>query len=275
MSTNNRFNRLFAALKAKREGAFVPFITLCDPSAQDSLDILNTLADAGADALELGIPFSDPSADGPVIAVSAQRALSSGATPEACLEVIRQFRGNHPDIPISIMLYINLVFAPGFDNFFAACRDAGVDAVLIPDLPVSMRESITEYDEAAKRHDIALITLVPPNCSEKDVRHIAPYAQGYTYLMSRVGITGTDREAGVPTHRAVEMLSELGAAPALVGFGISKPEHARQVLASGAAGVIVGSAIVKIIAEHLDDKAARDAAITQYVQEMKAATKLA
>ena len=114
----DRFSRLFDALNARREGAFVPFVNLCDPDEETSLAILNTLADAGADALELGIPFSDPSADGPVIELSAQRALANGATPARCLAVLKRFRETHPDIPVSLMLYINLVYAPGMETFF-------------------------------------------------------------------------------------------------------------------------------------------------------------
>ena len=234
---------------------------------------MNVLAEAGADAFELGIPFSDPSADGPVIAVSAQRALDGGATPEVCLAVIERFRETHPDVPVSIMLYMNLVYAPGVDNFFAACRKAGVDAVLIPDLPVSMREALPEYDRAARENGIDLIAIVPPNVDETGVRKIAPRARGYTYLMSRVGITGTDRAAGIPTERCVELLKDLGAAPGLVGFGISTPEQVRSVLATGAAGVVVGSAIVKIIVEHSNSANERNRALGDYVRAMKAATK--
>lgn len=270
---SQRFAQLFEKLSARGEGAFVPFITLGDPSPQESLEILHVLAEAGADAFELGIPFSDPSADGPVIAVSAQRALDVGATPEACLAVIEKFRETHPDVPVSIMLYMNLVYAPGVNNFFAACRKAGVDAVLIPDLPVSMREAVPEYDRAAQENGIDLISIVPPNVDEAAVRHIAPFAHGYTYLMSRVGITGIDRAAGIPTERCVNLLKELDAAPGLVGFGISTPEQVRAVLQTGAAGVVVGSAVVNIISQHPDDADERNRALTEYVRAMKAATR--
>lgn len=267
----DRFSRLFDALNARREGVFVPFVNLCDPDEETSLAILNTLADAGADALELGIPFSDPSADGPVIELSAQRALANGATPARCLGVLKRFRETHPDIPVSLMLYINLVYAPGMETFFKAAAEAGADAVLIPDLPVSMRHAEPRWDEAAKAAGIALVAIVPPNASDDATRTIAHLTGGYTYLLSRAGITGTDKASGTPVHRIIEILSEEKAPAPLLGFGVSKPEHVRAALAAGAAGVIVGSAIVKRIEEGLGNPEAMLANLAEYVREMKTA----
>lgn len=269
--TTHRFADLFESLKARKEGAFVPFVNLCDPTPEISLEIIETLIDAGADALELGIPFSDPSADGPVIVASAQRALKAGCTPRKCLDVVRRFRERHPTVPVSVMLYINLVYAPTPQKFFAECAEAGVDAVLIPDMPVSMREIDPLFDQAAVDHGIDLIALVPPRITDQHLQRIAHWAHGYTYLLSRVGITGTDREAGVPLTDSLKMLQEHGAAPGLLGFGVSKPEHVRSALAAGARGVIVGSAIVKLINQHIDDKAAMLKAVGDYVRSMKAA----
>ena len=144
MTQSDRFAARFAVLAQKKEGAFVPFVNLCDPTPEISSQILEALAAGGADALELGIPFSDPCADGPVIEASAQRALAAGSTTAKCLGIIKAFRAKHPDIPVSLMLYVNLVTAPGVENFFAAAKDAGVDAVLIPDVPISMREAEPE-----------------------------------------------------------------------------------------------------------------------------------
>ena len=163
MTQSDRFAARFAVLAQKKEGAFVPFVNLCDPTPEISSQILEALAAGGADALELGIPFSDPCADGPVIEASAQRALAAGSTTAKCLGIIKAFRAKHPDIPVSLMLYVNLVTAPGVENFFAAAKDAGVDAVLIPDVPISMREAEPEWDAAAKAHGIHLIAIAPPN----------------------------------------------------------------------------------------------------------------
>ena len=145
-----RFENLFARLAQRREGAFVPFVNLCDPDPETSLAVLETLVASGADALELGIPFSDPCADGPVVEASADRALANGATPARCLDVLRRFRTAHPETPVCLMLYINLVATPGVRRFMQAAADAGADAVLIPDLPTSMREAEPEWDEAAR-----------------------------------------------------------------------------------------------------------------------------
>lgn len=269
----DRFSARFGALAARKEGAFVPFVNLCDPDEETSLAILNALAEAGADALELGIPFSDPSADGPVIELSAQRALKNGATPKKCLAVLKRFRAAHPDMPVSIMLYINLVCAPGIEAFFRAAAEAGADAVLIPDLPVSMRLAEPQWDQAAKDAGIALVAIVPPNASDEAVKAIAHLTDGYTYLLSRAGITGTDKASGTPVHRIIEILRREGAPAPLLGFGVSKPEHVKAALAAGAAGVIVGSAIVQRINEGLDDRAAMLEGIKAYARSMKAAAR--
>ena len=236
--TTQRFERLFAALKAKNEGAFVPFVNLYDPNEDLSLEILETLIAAGADALELGIPFSDPSADGPV----------------------------------SIMLYANLVYAPGQEKFFAVCEEAGVDVVLIPDLPVEMREMDQSFDMAAANHGIGLVSIAPPNARPEQLALIAHVSKGYVYLLSRPGITGENNPAHKPAEAVIEGLEKAGAAPGLLGFGVSKPEHVRAALASGAAGVIVGSAIVRIINEHFEEPEVMKEKITEYVRGMKAAT---
>lgn len=269
----NRFETVFTRLAQKHEGAFVPFVNLCDPDEDTSLAILETLVASGADALELGIPFSDPSADGPVVEASADRALQNGATPARCLEIMRRFRAAHPETPVSLMLYINLVAAPGLSAFMQAAADAGADAVLIPDLPSSMREAEPEWDEAARAAGLHLIAIVPPNADDARVRRIAGLTGGYTYLLSRVGITGTDHASGTPAARIIRDLADAKAPPALLGFGISTPEHVRRALEAGAAGVIVGSALVKIIAEHLHDKTAMLEALGKATAGFKAATR--
>lgn len=270
--TTQRFERLFAALKAKNEGAFVPFVNLFDPNEDLSLEILETLIAAGADALELGIPFSDPSADGPVIMVSANRALDAGSTTAKCLAIVKRLRERHPDVPMSIMLYANLVYAPGQEKFFAMCEEAGVDVVLIPDLPVEMREMDQSFDMAAANHGIGLVSIAPPNARPEQLALIAHVSKGYVYLLSRPGITGENNPAHKPAEALIEGLEKAGAAPGLLGFGVSKPEHVRAALASGAAGVIVGSAIVRIINEHFEEPEVMKEKITEYVRGMKAAT---
>lgn len=223
-----RFENLFARLAQRREGAFVPFVNLCDPDPETSLAVLETLVASGADALELGIPFSDPCADG-----------------------------------------------PGVRRFMQAAADAGADAVLIPDLPTSMREAEPEWDEAAREAGLHLVAIVPPNASDERVARIAGLTSGYTYLLSRVGITGTDHASGTPAERIIRDLERAKAPPTLLGFGISTPGHVRRALEAGAAGVIVGSALVKIVSEHLGDRDAMLKALGSAAASFKAATRTA
>ena len=218
-----RFENLFARLAQRREGAFVPFVNLCDPDPETSLAVLETLVASGADALELGIPFSDPCADGPVVEASADRALANGATPARCLDVLRRFRTAHPETPVCLHL----------------------------------------------------VAIVPPNASDERVARIAGLTSGYTYLLSRVGITGTDHASGTPAERIIRDLERAKAPPALLGFGISTPEHVRRALEAGAAGVIVGSALVKIVSEHLGDRDAMLKALGSAAVSFKAATRTA
>lgn len=271
MTSSDRFAQCFDRLRAEKAGAFVPFVNLCDPTPEISGEILEALVRGGADALELGIPFSDPCADGPVIETSAQRALAAGSTTEKCLAVLKGFRERHPDVPVSLMLYVNLAVAPGLPNFLAAAKAAGADAVLIPDLPISMREAEPEWDEAARAAGIQLVAIAPPNGTPELYAKVAKCSKGYIYLLSRAGITGTDRAAGMPTAEELAALRSADAAPLLLGFGISEPEHVRAAIAAGADGAISGSAAVKRIAAHLDDVPAMLASLEDFARRMKAA----
>lgn len=268
-----RFETTFSRLARINEGAFVPFVNLCDPDPETSLEILNTLVIAGADALELGIPFSDPCADGPIVEASAKRALLNGATPAKCLDVVRRFRNSHPEIPVSLMLYINLVVAPGIENFMRAAAEAGADAVLIPDLPSSMRQAEPIWDNGAREAGVHLVAIVPPNADDTHVAKIASLTGGYTYLLSRAGITGVDHVSGKPVERIVRNLANAKAPPALLGFGISRPQHVKAAIEAGASGVIVGSALVRIINEHFGDKTKMLLTLAETARELKASTR--
>jgi len=154
-----RYETLFAQLKNRQEGAFVPFVTLGDPGPEQSLKIIDALIEGGADALELGIPFSDPLADGPTIQGAALRAFAAGVTPAQCFEMLAAIRQKHPTIPIGLLMYANLVFSPGIDAFYAQCARVGVDSVLVADVPV---EESAPFRQAAMRHNIAPIFLLWP-----------------------------------------------------------------------------------------------------------------
>ena len=268
----DRLARLFDGLRKKGEGAFVPFVNLCDPDAATSEVVIEALIAGGADALELGIPFSDPCADGPVIQASAVRALASGATTAGCFEVLARIRAKHPDIPVGLLVYINLVTAPGVEVFFKKAAEAGADAVLIADLPIAMRETEPEWDRAAQAAGLHLIAIAPPELDDARAETIAERSTGYVYLLGRAGITGTDKK-GHLSQSVVKKLRDRKAAPLLLGFGISTPDDVAAAVAGGADGVIAGSAVVQIVNRYLGDVPAMTRELTDYVRRMKAATR--
>ncbi len=266
----DRYEKMFSRLAAAGEGAFVPFVVLGDPDPEASLEIVEALVVGGADALELGIPFSDPIADGPVIQAAAGRAIAAGVTPETCFQIVQQVRERHSEIPIGLLVYSNLIVHGRPEAFFAQAAQAGVDSVLIADIPSI---ELGPYAEIATAAGIAPILIVPPNASEACLLRVAEMGRGYTYLLSRAGVTGMQTEMQKPTRELVTALEEAGAPPALLGFGISTPEHVREALEAGARGAIVGSAIVQIIRENLQDASERSESLSRFASAMKAATK--
>ena len=269
-SVGQRYQQSFTQLQAKGEGAFIPFVTIGDPNAEQSFEVIKALIDAGADALELGIPFSDPSADGVTIQMAALRALESGITPDTCIEILAKVRAYAPQIPIGLLLYGNLVFARGLDKFYHDMAQVGVDSVLIADLPI--RES-ERFRAAALAHNVAPIFIAPPNACEATLQKVAEFSQGYTYVLSRAGVTGTETKAAMPANNLIETLEKYQAAPPVLGFGISAPEQVKEALAAGAAGAISGSAVVKIIENNLANNEKMLNELTNFVSEMKAATR--
>ena len=271
-----RYQTAFATLKEKNERAFIPFVMIGDPNAEQSFAVIKSLIDAGADALELGIPFSDPSADGITIQRAALRALGAGINTDICIDILKQVREYAPQIPIGLLLYGNLVFARGIDSFYRDMSDAGVDSVLIADVPI--RES-EPFREAALKHGVAPIFIAPPNASDDTLRAVSSYSRGYTYVLSRAGVTGVDsaeRPKNTITTSAsqlIENLTKYHAAPPVLGFGISTPQQVKDALNAGALGAISGSAVVKIIEDNLADKNKMLTELTHFVGEMKAATR--
>jgi tryptophan synthase alpha chain len=268
-----RYQTAFANLAENNEGAFIPFVAIGDPNAEQSFEIIKTLIDAGADALELGIPFSDPSADGITIQMATLRALNSGINTDICIDILAKIRAYAPDIPMGLLLYGNLVFARGIEKFYRDIAAAGVDSVLIADLP--LRES-EPFRAAALKHGVAPIFIAPPNGSQATLEKVAQYSQGYTYVLSRAGVTGVENVDNTteksPAHHLISTLKQYNSAPGVIGFGISKPEQVKEAIATGAAGAISGSAVVKIIENHLTDNQAMLTALHQFVTSMKAAT---
>lgn len=265
-----RYQQRFAQLAQKKEGAFVPFVTLGDPNPELSLQIIDTLIAAGADALELGIPFSDPLADGPTIQAATLRAFAAGVTPGQCFEMLAAIRQKHPDIPIGLLMYANLVFSNGIDAFYQRCAQVGVDSVLVADVPL---EESAPFRAAAMRHNVAPIFICPPNADDALLREIASHGRGYTYLLSRAGVTGAETRAELPLHHLIATLTEYHAAPPLQGFGISEPAQVKDAIAAGAAGAISGSAIVRIIEQNQHQPSVMLAQLHDFVSRMKAATR--
>ena len=272
----SRYQTSFDALKEKNEQAFIPFVMIGDPNTEQSLCVIKSLIDAGADALELGIPFSDPSADGVTIQKAALRALGAGINTDICIDILKEVREYAPSIPIGLLLYGNLVFARGIDNFYRDMSNAGVDSVLIADVPI--RES-EPFREAALKHNIAPIFIAPPNACDNTLKAVASYSRGYTYVLSRAGVTGVD-SADSPkstvvssADKLIEDLAKYHAAPPVLGFGISTPQQVKDALKAGALGAISGSAVVKIIEDNLNDNSNMLKELSRFVIDMKAATK--
>jgi tryptophan synthase alpha chain len=241
------------------EAAFGAFLMLGDPDLKTSARLLDACVAGGADMIEVGIPFSDPVADGPVIQAAAQRALAAGARVGDCFELIAKFRERHPQVPVGILTYANLVLARA--GFMRDAADAGADSLLIADVPTL---EAARFALEMEQSGIEPVLIAAANTPEPALRRVAALSKAYTYCVSRAGITGT--HAGGEFDRGlVQRLNAAGAPPPVFGFGISRPEHVRAALDAGASGVICGSAIVAL--------AARGGDVAQFVRTLKAATR--
>lgn len=247
-SRNNRLDARFASLAGRKECALVCYVVAGYPDAKATVEIIDALVAGGADIIEIGIPFSDPIADGPTIQRASQAALEGGATPAKALQIARQVRKKHPDLPLLVMTYSNIFAKPGWDGFISRCKDAGVDGFILPDMP--LEEASDYYLPRAAQHGMATVFLASPNTPQNRLEKIAQNSSGFMYLVSVYGITGARRTFEGYTKDAVQRAKKVagGRVPVGVGFGISKPEHARFMIDAGADAIIVGSAIVDRIA---------------------------
>lgn len=253
----SRYAAMFERLNG--EGAFGAFLMLGDPDVETSARLLDTVVESGADMVEVGIPFSDPVADGPVIQAAAQRALAAGLRVDDCFELIRGFRARHPDVPVGILTYANIVVAR--TGFMRDAAQAGVDSLLIADVPALEAEPFARDMEQA---GIEPVLIAAANTPDSTLQRIAKLSNAYTYCVSRAGTTGT-HAGGQFDPTLVDRLRAAGAPPPIFGFGISTPEHVRAALAAGAKGVICGSAIV--------ESAARGEDVTELIRSLKGATR--
>jgi tryptophan synthase alpha chain len=232
--------------------------------------IAAALIRGGIDILELGLPFSDPIADGPTIQAASLRALNAGTTPCKVLEIAKQIRSTHA-VPVVIMTYYNPVFRMGLKKFFAAASATSVDGIIVPDLPV---EESSEYRAAAAAQGIDTIFLAAPSTSPERLLKIATSSKGFLYLVSHFGVTGTRTSVEDSTIALVKrvLTATAGKIPLAVGFGISKPEHVKSVIAAGADSAIVGSAFINVIANNVDNPAKLYPELETLARNLKAAT---
>ncbi len=238
----NRYEHTFKTLKAKSKIAFIPFWMLGDPTPKASLEALKAIAEH-ADILELGLPFSDPLADGPTIQAAVNRSLESGMNTHKCLDQIVEIRTLYPQKPIGLLVYLNLVLQYGIKSFFKDCKKAGVDSVLIPELPV---EEISLIQAAATEHEIKLVFLLSTNTPENRRQQIFQHSGGFVYTVSKPSITGAKTDLSETTLNLVSALKTQTTLPICVGFGISTPEHIAALKTAGADGAIIGSELINI-----------------------------
>lgn len=247
--------------EAFRHGkAFIPFVTCGDPDLETTGNIVRAMAENGADLIELGIPFSDPTAEGPVIQAANLRALSGGVTTDKIFDFVREIRKD-VSIPMVFMTYANVVFSYGAESFIQTCSQIGIDGLILPDVPYEEKD---EFGPICKKHGVDLISLIAPT-SHNRIAMIAREATGFVYLISSLGVTGVRSKITTDIASMAALVKANTSTPCAVGFGISTPEQAAK-MAVGSDGVIIGSAIVKLVEQY-----GRDAApyVADYVRGIK------
>jgi len=260
--TMGKYNDLFKRLN---RAALIPFFVIGDPDEETSLEVIKSAIDAGADVLELGIPFSDPVADGPTIQKADIRAMESGMTPAKALAFIKKITDYKP-LPIGLLVYYNLIYQYGVAKFFTDFKAVGGTSVLVADLSI---DDADEIAPAAETAGLETVFMVTPNTTDERIKIVAQRTTGFIYTVSLMGTTGTREGLSDKVKPLVTRLKKLTDKPICVGFGISTPEHARQVADTGADGVIIGSRIVKFIEENLNNTDAMKKEIDLFIQSVK------
>ncbi len=250
--------RIASAFANKK--AFIAFITCGDPDLTTTAACVRSAVENGADLIELGIPFSDPTAEGPVIQGANLRALTGGVTTDKIFDLVRELRRD-VSVPMVFMTYANVVFSYGADRFFQSCSEVGIDGIILPDLPYEEKEEFLSF---AHKYDVNLISLVAPT-SENRIAMIAKEAEGFLYVVSSLGVTGTRSEIKTDLKSIIEVVRQNTDIPCAIGFGISTPEQAAK-MAEISDGAIVGSAIVKLIEQYGKEAPAH---VGAYVRKMK------
>jgi tryptophan synthase alpha chain len=264
----NRYDQVFKSLKEKDEMAFIAFASAGDPDISTSEAILKTYIDAGADILEIGYPFSDPVADGPINQRAAQRAIAAGLNHACFFKMVRRIR-DYSQVPMGVLMYANSAFHLGYDTFCKRAADAGIDSILIADMPPEeSHKMLNTMDKNGLRSVFIVTELTPPD----RMRFICDSVSGFVYVVSRLGTTGVQTDMDANVKHTLSKLKKVTAKPLCVGFGISTPGHVEKVKKAGADGAIVGSALVDIIEKNLPDKKTMLAKIARSVRAFKKAT---
>ena len=269
------YKETFDELKNKNQGALVAFTVIGDPDYKTSLEIAKKMIDSGADILELGLPFSDPIADGPTIQAADVRALKSGMNTDRVFYFLREIREsnkkNNKKIPIGLLVYGNLILQRGVEKFYKDAANSGVNSILAADVPI---EEADDYIKAAKDNKVGTVFIISPLTSDERIKKIADKTTGFVYVVSRLGVTGAKATLEGSTLGLIKKIKKFSNKPLCVGFGISKPEHVKAVIKAGADGAIVGSAIVSLIEKNANRKNKMLNDIRNYIKPMKNATRI-
>ena len=267
-STENRIDSKFNELKSKNQKALICYVVAGYPDIKTSEHLITSLINGGADIIEIGIPFSDPIADGSTIQDAIQSSLISGTTPDMCLELASRIRKTFPNIPLIIMTYSNILYRKGYMQFAEKAKENGIDGLIIPDIPI---EESKEYLNTAQNTGLSTIFLVSPNTSEKRLKMISRICTGFLYAISVYGTTGERKGFDEYTIESIKRVKKVTAAdelPLAVGFGISNPQHVKYMIDAGADAVIIGSAIIKKIKE-IEDKKLLFNTLNKFIYELK------
>lgn len=253
-------------LFSKGEPVYMAHMYYGDPNESFSKKAIKTLCDNGVDIIEFGIPFSDPTSDGPVFQRACERALKGGMTPSKAIAGLKSLRESGITKPIIVTSYYNIVYHNGVDNFIKTIKDAGADGLIVPNVPYEEADPLLE---AGEKHGVDIIFLVAPTTPDRRLKEILKRAKGFVYVVSVTGVTGTRKDVQDSTLDLVKRVRKYSSIPLLVGFGISKPEHARDIVAAGADGIITGSAIALIYEKSLDKPESYLAEISAFAKSIK------
>jgi len=268
IQNSQSYHEMFNELKRKNEGAFVPFIVAGDPDFETSIKIVKKFVDSGADALEIGFPFSDPVADGPSVQAADLRSLKSGMTTDRCFEFISKIR-EFTTIPIGLLIYYNLIYTRGIENFYKNASELGVTGILAADLPPEEAETAVKM---AEKYNINQIFMVAQTTGNERIDKIVKLGSGFLYVVAVMGVTGARSDINTSTVELIKRVKSRTDLPLIVGFGISKPEHVKDVIKYGSDGAIVASAIINITTKNINnmDKAVEE--IGEFCSDLKTST---